>query len=96
MNTTLILGLFGAVFASSGFWQFLQAKMQRKSPLEKAVLAMLHDRLMHLLACYMEMDEIEPEEFENLTELFEAYSLLGGNGTIKRMYNQLLNSVKIR
>lgn len=96
MDSTLFLGLFAAVFASSGFWQFLQTRIQRKQPLEKAVLAILHDRLMHLLVCYLEAGEIETDELENLTKLYEAYITLGGNGTIKHLHDRFKATVKVK
>nr|DAE34600.1 MAG TPA: holin protein [Caudoviricetes sp.]DAI79645.1 MAG TPA: holin protein [Caudoviricetes sp.] len=89
MDTASILGFVGIVFASNGFWQFLQTRFKKKTPVEKAVLAMLHDRLMHLLICYIEADYLTAEDLENLTDLYESYRELGGNGTIKRLYERV-------
>ncbi len=96
MDSTLFLGLIATVFASNGFWQFLQTKMQKKQPLEQAVLAILHDRLMHLLVCYLDAGEIETDELENLTKLYEAYRTLGGNGTIKHLHDRFTATVKVK
>lgn len=89
MDATSVLGFVGIVFASNGFWQFLQSRFKKKDPVEKAVLAILHDRLMHLLVCHLEADFLTPEDLENLTELYESYKELGGNGTVKKLYDRV-------
>lgn len=94
--TTIIASIICAMFASGGFWQFIQHKTQKKQPLtkacieplENAMLALLRDRLLHILSSYANEKTIEHDEFETLNALYKSYIILGGNGTIKLMYEQ--------
>ena len=103
-NFTVVASVVCAIFASGGFWQFLQMKIQKKhpltkaaiKPLEKAILAILRDRLLYLLTTHAEDESLEADEFENLNSLYEAYTALDGNGTIKRLYEQLVKRVIIK
>ena len=51
--TTIIL----AIFASTGFWTFLNqlitAKKKKKDPQEQMLLAICRDRLLHLSKAYL-------------------------------------------
>lgn len=57
-ETTIIVSIIGAVFASTGFWAFLTAMIQRRDRKESAEAQMLkglgHDRICYLGSCYMQ------------------------------------------
>lgn len=84
---TLILG--GAVgFLST---QLKTSKKKHKT-LENGVKALLKDRLVDRYRELKEADGISILDKENIEEMFEQYKNLDGNGTVKRMVEELLNS----
>lgn len=86
--------LLVAVFASNGLWSVVQTRMQKKnksqSALEKAVIALLHDRLYEYSEIYIARDGITIQELDNLRYLYEPYEEMGGNGTGKQLYERCL------
>lgn len=91
---TLIVSIVGAVFASTGFWAFLTAMIQRcdkKESIEAQMLKGLgHDRICYLGSCYMEKGYITKEEYENLHDyLYAPYKKLGGNGTAEKIMKEV-------
>lgn len=89
-ETTLIISIVGAVFASTGFWAFLTAIIQRRDKKESAESAMLrglgHDRICYLGAEYIKRGWVTREEYENLHDyLYIPYKALKGNGTAEKI-----------
>ena len=72
-----------------------KAKDERMKTLETAVLAMLHDRLIQSLVYFLKEKNITSDEFDNIRIMYEAYTALGGNGTIKVLYARFEKYVKI-
>lgn len=91
MNITTIIVAVLAIFASTGFWQFViavwQSKKKNDSALEKAVIAMLHDKIFEKAEKYIKRGGITIKELENLRCLFTPYKALGGNGTGEKLFN---------
>ena len=88
-ETTLIVSIVGAVFASTGFWAFLTAMIQRRDKKESAESAMLkglgHDRICYLGSCYIAQGYITKEDYENLHD----YLFIGGNGTAEKIMKEV-------
>lgn len=86
--------IVGAIFASTGFWQFIiavwQTKSGRHSMLEKAVLAMLHDKIYEKAERYIKRGAITIRDLDNLRYLYLPYKGLGGNGTGEQLFNTCL------
>lgn len=59
-------------------------------PIEQSSLALSKDRLLHLCNTYLKDGCITTAQLESLNTLYEAYVQLGGNGTIKRLYEEVL------
>lgn len=72
-----------------------QARRERIKILETAVLAMLHDRLLQSLVYFLKVKEITSDEMDNIKLMYEAYKALGGNGTIKILYERFEKYVRI-
>lgn len=90
--TTIIL----SVFASSGFWAFLQYLMNRKDARTEMLIGLGHDRIVYLGTKYIEQGYITAEEYENLYEyLYRPYEKIGGNGSAKRIMEKV-KSLPIR
>lgn len=89
METYIIAIL--AIFASTGFWQFViavwQSKKKNNSALERAVIAMLHDKIFDKAERYIKRGGITIKELENLRCLYTPYKALGGNGTGEKLFN---------
>lgn len=84
--TTIVL----AIFASTGFWTFLQNlianRKKKKTPQEEMILALGRDRLLHLSKSYMSKGYIPDDEFDTFKMMGEAYIAMDGNSTTKRKY----------
>lgn len=89
----VIITIVGAVFASTGFWAFLNNLIQEKRTKESvertALLGLLHDKIYFLCKEYIKKGHVTIEEYDNLTYLYTPYEKLGGNGTGKRLYEQV-------
>lgn len=90
-----------AIIASSGFWAAVQLiianrykKDGRRSSLEKATLALLHDRLHNAYKTSQRRASIDIEELRNLDYIYSAYKTLGGNGTGDEIYKRIKQKVK--
>ena len=93
-ETTIIVSIIGAVFASTGFWAFLTAMIQRRDRKESAEAQMLkglgHDRICYLGSCYIQQGYITKDDYENLYDyLFVPYKKLGGNGTAGKIMKEV-------
>lgn len=93
-ETTLIVSIVGAVFASTGFWAFLTFLIQRRDKKNTAESQMLkglgHDRIIYLGSCYIKQGYITKDDYENLHDyLYIPYKLLGGNGTAEKIMKEV-------
>ena len=85
MTLQLIIG----IFASTGFWSLINTiyinRRKSKSVEDKAIMALLHDRLYELCNTHIKNGYVTQDEYENLIYLYEPYKDLGGNGTCKKL-----------
>lgn len=99
MNETIITIIL-AVFASGGFWAFLQNwlinRSKAKSTEQKLILGLAFRQIIELCEYYTERGWIDTEEYKELNHyLFEPYQALGGNGTAQRLIKEV-ESLPIR
>lgn len=92
--TTLIVSIVGAIFASTGFWAFLAAVIQRrdknKSDDSQMLKGLGHDRICYLGSCYIKQGYITKDDYENLHDyLYIPYKMLGGNGTAEKIMKEV-------
>lgn len=95
MNIEILVTIVATVFASSGFWQFLMMKREKKDEKTKALLALLHNEIYNSAEKAILRGNITTEELDNLTCLFEPYEKLGGNGTGLILYTKAKNLPQI-
>lgn len=92
MSEGIIVSIVVAVFASTGFWAFLNSvllrKNDKKTASDKVLLSLSHDKLFYLCTTYIRKGYMSSDEYENLEYLFKAYVELGGNGLIKKLHEQ--------
>ena len=59
--------------------------------IENAVQALLRNELIRRYREYEEKGEISILDKENITHMYEEYKNLGGNGTVEKLYSELLD-----
>jgi uncharacterized membrane-anchored protein len=85
-----VLTIIGAVLASSGFWAWLQKRTDKKDVRTRMLIGLGHDRIMYLSMKYIERGYITHDEYENLYEyLYKPYEEMGGNGSAKRIMQEV-------
>lgn len=79
-----------AVFASGGFWAWLDKKSARKDNHTKMLLGLAHDRIIETGQLYIARGWITYNEFEDFTKyLYEPYKRFGGNGLAEKVYKEV-------
>lgn len=83
-----------AIFASSGFWAFLLAVVNKifdkRSAKNKMLLGLGHDRIIALCEKYISQGWITSEDYENLHDyLYTPYKKMGGNGTAEKLMHDV-------
>ena len=83
---TILITLIG----SAGFWSYLDARRTKKSSSTRLLIGIAHDRITFLGMKYVERGYITRDEYENLNDyLYEPYAEAGGNGSAKRVMEEV-------
>lgn len=90
---TILLALIG----SAGFWGYLDARRARREKKDdkknantRLLVGMAHDRIIFLGMKYVERGFVTRDEYENLNDyLYEPYAAAGGNGSAKRVMEEV-------
>lgn len=86
----MMLTIIGSVVASSGFWAYIQKKLEKKDVKTMMLIGLAHDRIIYLGMSYIERGWITNDEYENLHDyLYKPYEQMGGNGAAKRIMNEV-------
>lgn len=86
----MVLTIIGSVVASSGFWAYIQKKLEKKDIKTMMLIGLAHDRIIYLGMSYIERGWITNDEYENLHDyLYKPYEQMGGNGAAKRIMNEV-------
>lgn len=92
MNATLVVTLVVAivgVFAGSGFWRFLETRMDKKdkemSVDREALMGLLHAEIYRRCKAAINKGYITVAEYDDLRHLSAPYFELGGNDTGKML-----------
>ena len=86
----MVLTIIGSVVASSGFWAYIQKKLEKKDIKTMMLIGLAHDRIIYLGMSYIERGWISNDEYENLHDyLYKPYEQMGGNGVAKRIMNEV-------
>jgi len=89
-----IVGLVLAVFASSGFWQYViykaQTKDRQKSAESRLLMGIAYSKICDLSGKYIERGSISRDEYSDLKKyLYDPYREMGGNGTCERLMKEV-------
>lgn len=86
----ILLTVFSSVLASSGLWAYITKRLEKKDVKTQMLMGLGHDRIMYLGMSYIERGYITSDEYENLYEyLYKPYEKIGGNGSAKRVMNEV-------
>lgn len=78
------------LLASTGFWTFIMKRMDKKDVRTQMLIGLGHDRIIFLGKEYIKRGYITADEYENLNQyLYEPYSRMGGNGSAKRIMQEI-------
>lgn len=90
MDSQIIITILTTLLASSGFWVFITAIVDKKSAKNRMILGLGHDRIVTLGMEYIKKGEITQGEYENLHKyLYEPYKKMGGNGAAERIMREI-------
>lgn len=86
----IVLTVVSSVLASSGLWTYITKRLEKKDVKTEMLVGLGHDRIMYLGMSYIERGYITSDEYENLYEyLYKPYEKMGGNGSAKRVMNEV-------
>lgn len=86
VTVSVLLALVG----STGFWTWLQSRRDKNDAKSLMLLGLGHDRIVSLGVVYIDRGYVTADEFENLYEyLYLPYEKLGGNGSARRIMEQV-------
>lgn len=86
----MLLTVFSSVLASSGLWTYITKRLEKKDVKNEMLMGLGHDRIMYLGMFYIERGYITSDEYKNLYEyLYTPYEKMGGNGSAKRVMNEV-------
>lgn len=89
----VLVPILVAIFASSGLWSFLlyiaQRRDQKQDTRTKAILVLLHDAVYRNCERAIRRGYTTLMEFDNITELYNVYHSMGGNGTGTELYERV-------
>lgn len=92
MNQIIIavIGLVGAIFASQGFWTFMQNRSRKKSDESKLMMGIGYSKIIDLCEKHIENGFLTTSEFHELEHyLYNPYRAMGGNGTVENLFNKV-------
>lgn len=79
-----------SVIASSGFWNYLQKKSEKKDSKTELLIGLAHNEIMNLGMKYIDRGWISQDEYENFVEyLYKPYEKAGGNGSARRVMSEV-------
>lgn len=88
----LMVAVFTAVLASTGFWTYVQRKDTTRTMTNKLLLGLAYDKIVDMGMRYIERGWITKDEYEDYRKyLYEPYKALGGNGVTERIVAEVAN-----
>lgn len=92
-----LIMIVGTVLASSGFWAYLnsrqtkkEAKKNKEDPQSRILMGLARDRIISQSLHFIDRGWISDDEYGDLNKyLYEPYVELGGNGTAKRLMDEV-------
>ena len=93
----VITSVLIALISSTGLWSFIANYRNKHDAKTKLLVGLAHDRIVYLGMKYIERGYITRDEYENLNDyLYVPYSTAGGNGSAKRVMEEVKRLFKRR
>lgn len=76
-----------------GFKRYIEGQKnneQRQTAIENGLRSLLRDRIIKTCMLHLKQGHVPVEELENVTDMFEAYKDLKGNGATEAVYKRFL------
>lgn len=84
----LITTALTAAFAQLNYK--IKKRMQKHDALEAGMQAILRDRIIQAYNHYVTKGWLPFYAMENVTQMYDAYHALGGNGAVQELYEKML------
>ena len=79
-----------ALISSTGLWSFIANRRNKHDAKTRLLIGLAHDRIIYLGTTYIDRGYITTDEYENLHDyLYAPYAENGGNGSAKRVMDQV-------
>lgn len=85
---TLLCSIFALIFKR--LFKKMKENKERQDAVEAGLQALLRNELVRRYREYETKKEISIIDMENIEHMFKEYKNLGGNGTVEKMYEELL------
>lgn len=89
----MLVTIIGSVFASSGFWAFLQSKRDHNDSKTGMIVGIAHNTIIETGMRYISRGWVTKDEYEDFIKyLYDPYEKFGGNGMarkVKKMVDDL-------
>lgn len=85
---TLLSSVFALLFKR--LFKKMKENKDKQNAVEAGLQALLRNELVRRYREYETKQEISIIDMENIEHMFKEYKNLGGNGTVKKMYDELL------
>lgn len=85
---TLLCSIFSLLFKH--LFKKLKESKDRQKAVEAGLQALLRNELVRRFREYETKQEISIIDMENIEHMFKEYKNLGGNGTVEKMYEEML------
>ena len=82
----IILTVFSSVLASSGLWAYITKRLEKKDVKTEMLVGLAHDRILFLGMHYVDRGFITQDLHDYL---YAPYEKLGGNGSAKRVMQEV-------
>lgn len=90
MDSSYIITGIIAIFASTGFWAFVQHMLDKKSNRSKIVMGLAYVNIKSSCTKLIDRGWASPEEIEDIDKyLFEPYKAMGGNGMAEMLMDRV-------
>ena len=80
-----------AVLGGSGVWAWAKTKAEHNGNEAKLLLTVSRNQLITLGRAYLDRGYITMDEYEEYEAEYKLYSVLGGNGLARRIFEQVDN-----
>lgn len=91
--TSNIITILITIFASSGFWTLILAiynnRKKKKSTEAELLLGLAHDRIYELCKEILHTGEMTDQEYDVIRHIYDPYIKMGGNGTARKLMEQV-------